>query len=486
MNVTGPIRTASTSTVHVSECGNQSPTRPTTVTEGRTNTWWTYLGWSGSASAIPPEESAQYVGARASSAVPDQHPPDPVESPQPEGEIISWIDQALDAESSLSIDKKHPPVPNAEATQVPQVSTWYAPWSWYQPSSSATTTAAPEMNSGSQPDPPARIGPKADEKRAAGDHGAQPPPNQVSPPQDSSATGSIVYSNPLQSVISTNPTGWMSFFTAKAIAMKSITYENEEGKMEVMEIDDGMAPVPNSALPSASTVIQPSPIQVTRPPARAQLHTSDMMPALSSPPKRTDDKESLVPHAASQPETAVYDSLKRHPSPSPSKKSSVKIPTSPPPPNLVLPAWNDTFYSLPRSAMPREPPSVLSKTLQYVSEVLFSRDEAPSNKGKGKGKEPVYSSYDKALPRAWDVVGGGQVVDVLRGCKRVVIIGIHGWFPGGSPPWMCDEVMLTRTTQRYRLAHVGWRGTYIAICLSHVDTYETFYLAYRDQFQVRK
>ena len=210
------------------------------------------------------------------------------------------------------------------------------------------------------------------------------------------------------------------------------------------------------------------------------------MPALSSPPKRTDDKESLVPHAASQPEAAVHDSLKRHPSPSPSKKSSVKIPTSPPPPNLVLPAWNDTFYSLPRSAMPREPPSVLSKTLQYVSEVLFSRDEAPSNKGKGKGKEPVYSSYDKALPRAWDVVGGGQVVDVLRGCKRVVIIGIHGWFPGGSPPWMCDEVMLTRTTQRYRLAHVGWRGTYIAICLSHVDTYETFYLAYRDQFQVRK
>jgi hypothetical protein len=36
----------------------------------------------------------------------------------------------------------------------------------------------------------------------------------------------------------------MSFFTAKAIAMKSITQDNKDGKMEVMMIDED-PPEPN-------------------------------------------------------------------------------------------------------------------------------------------------------------------------------------------------------------------------------------------------
>ncbi|KAH6894036.1 hypothetical protein BKA70DRAFT_1117551, partial [Coprinopsis sp. MPI-PUGE-AT-0042] len=32
------------------------------------------------------------------------------------------------------------------------------------------------------------------------------------------------------------------------------------------------------------------------------------------------------------------------------------------------------------------------------------------------------------------------VDDVLRGCKRVVIIGVHGWFPGAVMRTMLGEV----------------------------------------------
>jgi hypothetical protein len=85
----------------------------------------------------------------------------------------------------------------------------------------------------------------------------------------------------------------------------------------------------------------------------------------------------------------------------------------------------------PRTHVPAEPPSALSKTFQYVSEVLFARDETTSHKkGKGKSGERPLEPYEKALPRSWNVIAGQQQQDVLRGCQRAVVIGVHGWFPG--------------------------------------------------------
>lgn len=431
---------ASASTTHVSECGNQSLNQSTAVAEARTDTWWTYLGLNRSSSDAEADNNAQSQSfvAHASSAAPDHLPTS--ESPQPKREIQARADLSSDVsamERSPPNDKKPPSVHTAEAARIPQDSTWYTPWSWYQSSSSATTPVAPDMNSGSHQDSPEHpeMGPKTEEKRPIGYDEVRSAPDQVSPsPQDPSATGSAGYSNPIQSVISANPTGWMSFFTAKAIAMKSITYDKEVREMEVMEIDDEMASEPNSAPSVAPTAADSSPIQVPKPPARAQPYISDILPPSSVPPEKSEDKRSPMLHAVTYSETVVDDTLKRQPSPSPSKKSSVKTPTSPPPPNLVLPTWNDTFHTLPRSAVPREPPSALSKTLQCVSGVLFSRSETSSSKGKGKAKETVYSPYDKVLPRTWDVLGRGEAVDVLRGCKRMVVIGVHGWFPGGSSP----------------------------------------------------
>ena len=452
VNVTEPRHMNSTgSTVHVSQCSDQSLSQSTAATEVRTDTWWTYLRWNASSSAPQAHPSApngthsRSMDAYILSAVPEQPPTsDPTESSQPytssaipaptqpEGEMKARVDLNSDviAKRSAPDDQKPHSVQDADTASVPQAPTWYTSWSWYQtPSPAITNAVAPDMNSGSQQDPPHE---SSEEERSAGDPEAHSTPGQVfSSPQDPSATGSVDYSNPIHSVISANPTGWMSFFTAKAIAMKSITYEKDEGKMEVMEIDDELAPEPISGSSSTPTVTQPSPSQVTKSPARSQARTMDIPPPSFPPARESNDKRPPIPHAVIKPETVANGILERRPSPSPSKKSGVKTPTSPPPPNLVLPTWNDIFHTLPRSAVPREPPSVLSKTLQYVSGVLFSRDEAPLDKGKGKAKDTVYSPYDKALPRTWDVLGGGEAVDVLRGCKRVVVIGVHGWFPGG-------------------------------------------------------
>jgi hypothetical protein len=177
-------------------------------------------------------------------------------------------------------------------------------------------------------------------------------------------------------------------------------------------------------------------------------------------------------------------------SPVPSKKS---ILSSPPPPNLVLPTWQHTLHIAPRNVVPVNVKpqrflddqgvggKLLGKTMRFVSGVLFSRDAQDGSSGPGgqvKGKEREMSrddgierqvtkweeerfkAYGKELPKAWQILegnfsttskgspvgagtsgmgeGGAQneglpsheMKDVLRGCKRVVVIGIHGWFPG--------------------------------------------------------
>ncbi|KAF8969681.1 hypothetical protein BDZ97DRAFT_213140 [Flammula alnicola] len=199
--------------------------------------------------------------------------------------------------------------------------------------------------------------------------------------------------------------------------------------------------------------------------------------------------------------------IKRTASPTPSKKSV----SASPPPNLVLPTWQDTFHMAPRNVLPPKPETyvddqgvggkLLGKTMKFVNTVLFAKDvPAPTaagginrstsrlSKGKeraregsvvrdgdGSGGESLlerdrrerFREWGKELPKSWRVLeeggvdtsemglglggrygpGGGkpaakrasvkalaselpEMQDVLRGCKRVVVIGVHGWFPG--------------------------------------------------------
>ncbi|KAF8200093.1 hypothetical protein BJ912DRAFT_947921 [Pholiota molesta] len=148
---------------------------------------------------------------------------------------------------------------------------------------------------------------------------------------------------------------------------------------------------------------------------------------------------------------------------------------------------------------------MLGKTLHFMNHVLFAKDSASpsahahapdtSAKGKGrekgKGKERVvqrtfsagseasmasddgeqrlslleqdrrarFAQFGRALPKAWRVVdgvdigaeagvgadGGAQMEDVLRGCRRVVVIGVHGWFPGAMIRTVLGEPTGTST-----------------------------------------
>ncbi|KAG9310767.1 hypothetical protein JVU11DRAFT_8615 [Chiua virens] len=208
VNVTEPTRVPSISTVHVSESesehGNPSLGQTAPVSEVHTSTWWSYLGWNASQVDSSAERTiqSQSTDTHTSPADPDQlsisdppggsqpHSSSVLSAPtQPEGEVEARVDLTLDgnaSEHSPSNDNKSLFVQNADTAGAPQGSTWYAPWSWYQASSTATTTTiAPDVPSGSQQDPleRSRTEPTTEEKHPGG--------SPYSTPGFSPSTGSI-------------------------------------------------------------------------------------------------------------------------------------------------------------------------------------------------------------------------------------------------------------------------------------------------------
>ncbi|TFK32756.1 hypothetical protein BDQ12DRAFT_692058 [Crucibulum laeve] len=452
---------------------------------------------------------------------------------------------------------------------------WFTPWAWY--SSSTTTTAykgkdegasgsingshievaaAETDNGGADRSPAGEAGAVAREEadnesvstavKEASEQTAISPPN---PAQDV---------NPIESTISTNRSGWASFFSSRALVVKSLGYgssnvdvKRDEHGNEVMDLDESdeedvhaegkegagkesQVQVPRGRDATTKSIVQRK--QVSPPPSSNRQGSSDTTkttagagsgstgdgdgnpssngdvaenrkggrgkqptaPPLtisdavrrqtvkSNPANKdsklidtsTSSKGSKPASGASTPvppssvkNDAHKDKSSRTASPSPSTKNS----SAPPPPNLVLPTWQDTFHTPPRNFIPPRPSTstreqgVLGKTMKFVSGVLFSKDQPSTRKGKERESsilDPVQAINDrwlqfgKELPRAWHVVeeaertatigkvGGHQTAgkkvgiqteaegeidgmnDVLKGCRRVVVIGVHGWFPG--------------------------------------------------------
>jgi hypothetical protein len=111
----------------------------------------------------------------------------------------------------------------------------------------------------------------------------------------------------------------------------------------------------------------------------------------------------------------------------------------------MLPRAKDTFSE-----------GRLAKTMKFVSGVLFDTPETSASK---KEQETGFEGFGKELPRAFDVLRQAGIMgqnknkgkerekpdtegieDVLRGCRRVVVIGIHGWFPGAVMRSVLGEV----------------------------------------------
>lgn len=109
--------------------------------------------------------------------------------------------------------------------------------------------------------------------------------------------------------------------------------------------------------------------------------------------------------------------------------------------NLVLPTFGDTFLRPPRSFAPKR--STLTRAVSVVSAYLFQRhpsEETPTSPTLANARQlagidgkdmPVEMKNDPAerLPKALEVMGEAPRLEKV---KRVVTIGIHGWFTSSN------------------------------------------------------
>ena len=444
------------------------------------------------------------------------------------------------------------------------ISSWYPSWGW----SSSTNASGPvQLESESlevkitSEDPQVDVPPFV--TRPEPTSAASSETHQGDTP--SASTHPSLPINPISTSMEANWSGWASFFSSRTLELKSLGYRrrrlvqdvkrDDEDKMEIMDIDDDedeRRDVREGGLLKDSGRKEggrSSPILIAKPmlkppdsqdsqTSRIELQISDSTgnkeeqsvsksPAksiLSSTPEKGSSRSNtpipaIVPPSSS-PSSRDSQALPKVPSvsriisirttsPSPSKKS---VSSQPPPPNLVLPTWEQIFNTAPRNIAPVtnkveryvEDQTVggelLGKTMRFVSGVLFSREARDGSlesekqmKGKeremgrnrdndfNKWKEGRFREFGKELPKSWQIEEAGLesntspttpmshipifglsstkkgdlrssnkgsqigssgideyeskshsfgMDDVLRGCKRVVVIGIHGWFPG--------------------------------------------------------
>lgn len=289
-------------------------------------------------------------------------------------------------------------------------SSWLAPWSWYGQS---TTGPAPDM-----------IKPEEESANQVAP-GTETPKTADSPTQqEATSVAQVELANPIRSSISTNISGWASFFSSKSLLAKRITdtEHREEDTMEVMDVDEG-----DDERGSTVSLAVTSDSLVGKDPAAREIVASKSAPATPRSPSPSPKPRVKPDNLKGSKRTSV--------SPTPSKGSGRASPRVPSPPNLVLPTWDDTFLQPPRSTVPRaRTDSTLVKTVRFVSGMLFAKDDgAGTERDNARSKpEEHFANFGKELPRIRDVIGERIDGDILQGCKRVVVIGIHGWFPGKS------------------------------------------------------
>ncbi|GAA5935304.1 uncharacterized protein JCM15063_000995 [Sporobolomyces koalae] len=109
-------------------------------------------------------------------------------------------------------------------------------------------------------------------------------------------------------------------------------------------------------------------------------------------------------------------------------RSQSLLESDPPVDNLVLPTFDDTFLRIPRSFPPKK--SNLNRAVSLVSAYLFSHPPTTSPPPTiaalpGLPSEKKDDPAEK-LPKALEVMNEPSR---LSSVKRVVCIGVHGWFP---------------------------------------------------------
>ncbi|CCM04162.1 uncharacterized protein FIBRA_06324 [Fibroporia radiculosa] len=471
--LTSPPLEQGTMSQDVPLSGRERPTE-TAVEAPSTSSWWDYIGWSNSPQALTQtvKDTETLEAEPAPSSNSDttallQLPPIQIVTEDPLPSTTPIVDDAPARESSVGTDRKEtteaPANPPTNVPKPPSVfsaetaksatSVWYSPWAWYTASPSTATAgdtqsapASPEVaDSAESIGQPAKTESEMVKERALAREGLadEPLPALMVTAESEEALTTVVPSpvaesqNPIERTLSTSRSGWVSFFMSRALVTKSVTddgKERDENGIEVMTIDEeaeehtSSTPVPISggAQPPQQLQTQPSPAMKL--PLQSNRHEHK---------KSTGSLSTVSTPANSRRVDGAKSSNARTPSPAPSSKSNITVSTSPrvpPARNLVLPSWEDSFLSPPRSnIIPKPQPgkSKLSKTLSLVSGVLFNKDE-PEPKGKGKERErhAEFLHFGKELPKAIQTIGEQLDPYLLNGGCRVVVIGVAGWSPG--------------------------------------------------------
>ncbi|KAI9461906.1 hypothetical protein BJY52DRAFT_164367 [Lactarius psammicola] len=369
----------------------------TTTAPPTQSSWWGLVGWGPTLTQPSPQtQDTPPIGPL------DQEQTTIIADPQPsETDVSNAPSFQVQPESTISAE-----------TDDNRGSSWLSPWSWYSQPTPTPNPAQPKEGI----DDPAQV-----QNPSSADADVKEAPTT----QKSASATQMDPTNPIQTSISTNVSGWASFFSSKTLLAKRIadTEYREENTMEVMEIDDG-----DEERAGTATLVATSEVRTGNDVAR-EMQVAKMTPA---PPRSPSPSPKQKVKPDKKPDE-LKGTKRASVSPAPSKGSGRASPRVPSPPNLVLPTWEDTFCSPPRStARQSQTSSAFSRTVRFVSGMLFARDDGTST---GKGKSPSkddgsFADFGKDLPRAWDVIGERLDGDILRGCRRVVVIGIHGWFPG--------------------------------------------------------
>ena len=464
--------------------------------------WWAYLGLGGS--SIEPLPSGQTASAEESPQETNLQKVDPSEPPSagivhksnscpdlrvtpatPEGVTPhpsnTDIASQGDAKPKVSpADGNSEPAHNSQGnpdtqgrpaslfsadTAQSQGSAWYSPWAWYYGSPPLVPTSAtsePTAVDAVQPEGDNKTESELVKEEALARDEPTPPLETPDPQPVPEPSSMLMASNPIESTISTNRSGWASFFMSRALLTKSITDETtsrDEDGMEVMNIDDdddvnsttkdpiepSKSPVTSVASTAGKEIVvdkkqQSGSVPVSPPgsPTRPQSSKQKEPKKSGAPAVPLTNSESIKRDTTKPKSTTV--APPRTASPTPSQKSTLSSPGTPArtqQPNLVLPTWSDTFRTLPRSYVPPPPPkpskSKLSKTFSFVSNALFSADGPPQGSAKGKEREQPQRdvlTFGQGLPKALDILGHPQDPHLVDGNCRVVVIGVAGWSPG--------------------------------------------------------
>lgn len=419
--------------------------------------WWGYLGWSNvnetqeatpntsapdvaPINGVPPEPDTSQCApeqdqSQCTPASPAPQPEDNLGTPttpstiQASSGTLPLVQQDVKPSTGdqLSTDAEQTPVSiTSGETARSQGSAWYSPWAWYSSQPAAGTSDQIVTDSGGEGSPERQDENTKTESEIVKEEALARP--EIQAVVITEPTPKVEVPNPIESAALSNPSGWLSFFTSRTFTKTITDQERDENGIEVMNIDEDEDT-------SSGQAVQVLPLGET---ATRGRHSPTPSLSRNSVAKSGDE----IPAAPLTNSEAIKRKATRKDQPrsasqASTTRSTASVPAKPPPPNLVLPTWEDTFHVPPRSIVPkpvRSSRSKLQKTLSLVGGALWSKSESAENKAKGKGKagegQAEFMTFGQELPKALDVVGEQLSPYILNGGCRVVVIGVYGWSPG--------------------------------------------------------